>query len=112
MANDTTAPPVSVGDAGPAQVLADISGMLGEMLEEYGLEDLEITMDTSFHDDLELESIDLVTLAGRLQQRYGEPVNLAEFLADKDLDEVIGLRIGALVDYVVNCLHQAENREH
>jgi len=31
-------------------------------------------------------------------------VNLAEFLAEKDLDEVIALRVGDLVDYVAGTL--------
>lgn len=86
------------------QVLAEISVMLGQILDDYGMDAADVTMDTTFHEDLELESIDLVTLAGRVQQRYGEQVNLAQFLAEKDLDEVIGLRVGELVDYVAGSL--------
>ena len=46
-----------------ASVLADITGMLTRLLEdEYGLDDVEIGMTTTFNRDLELESIDLVAL--------------------------------------------------
>jgi acyl carrier protein len=86
------------------QILAEVSEMLGKILDDYGMDAAEVTMDTKFHEDLDLESIDLVTLAGRVQQRYGERVNLAQFLAEKDLDEVIGLRVGELVDYVASSL--------
>jgi acyl carrier protein len=94
--------------ADQASVHADIAGMLRTLLDEYGLEDVEIGMDTSFTRDLELESIDLVTLAGLLEARYGRRVNFAEFIADMELDEIIALTVGRLVTHVVECLATAE----
>lgn len=85
-------------------VLADLSGMLRLLLEEYGLDDAEITMDTKFHDDLELESVDLVGLSGQLRETYGERVNFAQFIAERELDEIIALTIGELVRYIVESL--------
>lgn len=94
---------------GEEAVLADIGGMLTTLLEdEYGLDDIEITMTTTFNRDLELESIDLVTLAGLLQERYGRQVNFAEFLAGMEFDEIIELTVGRLVEYVVQSLKAAE----
>jgi acyl carrier protein len=87
-------------------VLADIAGMLRVVLDDYGMEDAEITLDTKFHDDLELESIDLVTLSSQLEDRYGDRVNFAEFVAGLDVDEIIDLSVGRLVDYVVTALRQ------
>ncbi|MDX6315322.1 MAG: acyl carrier protein [Streptomyces sp.] len=89
-------------------VLAEIAGMLRAMLDEYGLDDTEITLETRFTEDLELESIDLVTLAGSLEARWGRQVNFAEFVAGLDLDEIIDLRVGRLVEYVAGCLRTAE----
>ncbi|MGP3939787.1 MULTISPECIES: acyl carrier protein [Streptomyces] len=88
-------------------VLAEISGMLRTMLDEYGLDDIEVTMETRFTEDLELESIDLVALAGSLEARYGRQVNFAEFVAGLELDEIIDLAVGQLVEYVVRCLRAA-----
>ncbi|WP_050800143.1 phosphopantetheine-binding protein [Streptomyces himastatinicus] len=106
---EPTAPaPATTPDA-PA-VLADVAGMLRTMLDEDGLDDIEVAMDTRFTDDLELESIDLVTLAGTLQDRYGQEVNFAEFVADLELDEIIGLTVGQLVQYIVRCLSTAQVR--
>lgn len=94
---DTTQPDVLDRE----EVLADLSAELRAVLDEYGLDDAEITMDTRFHDDLELESIDLVELAARLRARYGDRVNFAEFIAGLELDEIIALTVGQLVDHVV-----------
>lgn len=88
-------------------VLAQIATMLRE-LPDAGLDDAEIDRDTLFHDDLELESIDLVALAGALREHYGERVNVALFIADLELDEIIALRVGQLVDYVTASLRASE----
>ncbi|HEX4722367.1 MAG TPA: acyl carrier protein [Pseudonocardiaceae bacterium] len=88
-------------------VFDEIAGMLRKVLAELGVDDVEITEQTAFNEDLELESIDLVTLTGLISERWGEPVNLAEFLADKDLDEVIALKVGDLVDFVAVALARA-----
>ncbi|QUQ70371.1 phosphopantetheine-binding protein [Kutzneria sp. CA-103260] len=88
-------------------VFDEIAGMLRKVLAELGVDDVEITELTSFNEDLELESIDLVTLTALATEHWGEPVNLAEFLADKDLDEVIALKVGDLVDFVVAALARA-----
>ena len=85
-------------------VLAQLTGMLQELLAEYGLDDAEITMDTTFHDDLELESVDLVALSGQLREHYGDRVNFATFIAERDLDEIIALTVGELVRYIVASL--------
>ncbi|MGW3993721.1 acyl carrier protein [Amycolatopsis sp. NPDC004772] len=90
--------------ANEVTVLAQLSGMLRELLEEYGLDDAEITMETTFHDDLELESVDLVALSGQLREHYGDRVNFATFIAERDLDEIIALTVGELVRYIVASL--------
>jgi acyl carrier protein len=95
--------------ADEATVLADLTGLLARLMEdEYGLDDLVIGPRTTFNRDLELESIDLVTLAGLLQERYGDRVNFAEFLAGMEFDEIIELTVGRLVEYVVASLQAAE----
>jgi len=95
-------------EQGSETVLADIAAMLASILDEYGIDDIAVDRDSRFHDDLELESVDLVTLAGLLQERYGDRVNLAEFIADLGLEEIIELTVGQLVDHVTDALSVAE----
>ncbi|GAA3858393.1 phosphopantetheine-binding protein [Streptomyces lacrimifluminis] len=97
-----------IGTVDEEAVLADIRSMLATLLDEYGIDDVEIRMDTTFNRDLELESIDLVTLAGLLEEKYGSRVNFAEFLAGMDFEEIIELTVGRLVEHVVASLKAAE----
>lgn len=88
-----------------SEVLETVVGMVVGILGEYVEEGLPIGRDTTFHDDLELESVDLVTLADLLMEHYGPRVNLAEYFAEKDLDEVIAMTVGEVVDFVEQRLH-------
>ena len=84
-------------------ILADVSAMLQSVLGDFG-DDAEITMDSSFRDDLGMESIDVVSLAGRLQARYGNGVNFALFASKLDVESVAELKVGQLVDYIAESL--------
>ncbi|MGF1431956.1 acyl carrier protein [Kitasatospora sp. LaBMicrA B282] len=90
------------------QILREIAAMVVAVLGEYGLEEAEVTREARFTEDLELESIDLVTLAGLLQDRWGARVNFAEFIAGMELEEIIALTVGRLVDHVADCLRTEE----
>lgn len=86
-----------------AQAFTDICGIVCRVLDlEPG--DIEITRDMSLTDDLGLESIDLVAIGAMLAERYGEQVNLAAYLAELDIDEVIALRVGELAEFVTSRL--------
>ncbi|HEX3828650.1 MAG TPA: phosphopantetheine-binding protein [Sporichthyaceae bacterium] len=82
------------------EVLVEISAMLTEILTDLGPYQVEITMDTLFLADLDLESIDMVTLAGLLHARFGERINLAEFIAGKQVPELVSLTVGQLVEHI------------
>ena len=77
-----------------------VAELLTELTGDPDVLGLEITPDTTFHEDLQLESIDLVTFASILTEHFGAEVNLAEYLAEKDLDEVIGLTVGDVARFV------------
>ena len=83
-----------------SSVLDEITAILAEVLGEEFVSDVEITPDTSFSEDLALESIEVVELSEKLQDRYGARVNLAIFFADMDIDTIMVLTVGQLVDYV------------
>jgi acyl carrier protein len=83
-----------------AEVLQDVSELIVAVIGEDYLIDVDIDMDTSFQDDLEIESIEFVALAEQLHQRYGEEVDFVAWLADKELDDIIALTVGELVTFI------------
>jgi acyl carrier protein len=85
-------------------ILADITQMLAEVIGADYLLDIDVTMATAFSGDLELESIEFVALAGLLNEHYRGNVDFVGFLADKDVFEIIGLKVGDLVTHIQGCL--------
>ena len=83
-----------------SSVLEEIKAILAEVLGEEFLLDTEVTPETSFSDDLALESIEFVALSEKLQDRYGARVNLAVFVAGLDIDEIMALTVGQLAGYI------------
>lgn len=87
------------------EVVATLTGMLGEVIGEDELEMLEeITLETSFNEDLELESIEFVALAELLMEHYGERVDFVAWIAELELEQIIEMRVGELVAFIVACL--------
>jgi acyl carrier protein len=93
--------PTSTADVTPERVLADLREILTEVIGDDLLLD-DLGMETSFDDDLQLESIEFVALAEQLLERYGEQVDFVGWLAGMELDEIIALTVGQLVDFVVS----------
>jgi acyl carrier protein len=81
-------------------VLDEVVRMLEEVVGEDVLLGLEVTPDTTFSDDLGLESIEFVALADKLRERYGDRVDLVGFLGDMDIDEIMAMTVGRLVDHI------------
>ena len=86
------------------QVLHRLSELLREIIGEAWADDVVIGRDTSFNRDLELESIEFVTLAEKLTGEYGPRLDFTGWLADMELDQIIGLSVGEVVDFICRCL--------
>ena len=63
-----------------------------------------LTMATTFSRDLELESIEFVALAEKLSEHYGQGVDFVGWISTKELDQIIALTVGELVEFIVSCL--------
>jgi len=86
-----------------AEILKTIAEMIKEVIGEEWTSETPITMETTFVSDLEVESIELVALSEKIQARYGETVDFPSWLSGMELDQIIALSVGQLVDYIAEC---------
>ncbi len=91
---------------GKEDALSDTLTTVARLIEEaLGSPSLApITAETSFANDLEIESIELVSLFEKLQAEYGDQVDFATWAAGKEINEMIMLTVGQLVEYIDQCL--------
>ena len=90
-------------DERKAEILQTIAAMIQEVVGEEWVRETPITMATTFSHDLEVESIELVALSEKLQERYGGAIDFPSWLSSMELDQLIGLTVGTLVDYIATC---------
>ena len=95
----------------PDDVLADVRRIVVEVIGEDYVSELDIERDTAFRADLDVESIELVALGEALRARYGDRIRLAQWIGDMELDEIIAMTVGQLVDHVVTSLAEP-SRDH
>jgi len=79
--------------------LETLTGFLKEVMGDFA-DEMDITAETSFNADLELESIEFVHLAELMQDHYGEQLNFADWLSQKELEEIIDLTVGDVVEFI------------
>jgi acyl carrier protein len=85
-------------------IVDDITRILVEVIGDEFLLDTEVTTETTFSHDLELESIEFVAMAEKLQERYAGRVDFTAFLAGLEIDEILALSVGQLAGHVARSL--------
>ena len=91
---------MSIPEQHTGEVLDEVTAMLRDVIGEEWVADVDIGMETSFVTDLEIESVEIVALAERVHERYGEDVDLAGWLSTLGIYELSELTLGDLVTYV------------
>jgi acyl carrier protein len=94
---------VDAADARTEEVLGVVRTIIADVIGDDYMQQIEIDMDTSFQDDIELESIEFVALGEKLTERYGERVDFVGWLGTMDVDEIMGMTVGRLVVHIASC---------
>lgn len=90
-------------DPDPDHILATVSRLLVEVVGDELTLTGPITLASSFNRDLELESIEFVALAEKLQEHYRGKVDFVGWISTKELDQIIALTVGDLVELIARC---------
>jgi len=94
-----TVEPTGPGPAEPG-VVAELRRLLVEVTGEDEGWAARVAKESRLEGDLRLESVEWAALADRLAERYGGRVDLAAYLADLDIHQIIGLTVGDLAGYI------------
>jgi acyl carrier protein len=82
-------------------VFTVVTNVLADVIGEDYLSMIEIGPETSFQADLEIESIELIAMGEQLQEAFAH-VDFAAWLSTMEMDEIIAMRVGDLVDHIVH----------
>ena len=90
--------------ADPEAVLTAVRTMIADVIGEEYVNEADISVDTAFYADLEIESIEFIALGEALQARYGDHIDFPAWIATMEVDDIIAMRVGQLVDHIVGSL--------
>ncbi|WP_288884188.1 acyl carrier protein [Pedobacter panaciterrae] len=74
-----------------------------EVIGEEFVEEMDITMESSFTKDLEMDSIEIVSFSEKIKAHFGEQIDFTGWLSNMDLDQLINLNLGTIVNYIKEC---------
>ena len=81
-------------------ILEEVIDIIRKAVNEDWIQDFDINAETNFNDDLELESIEFVGIAEKLQAHYGKNISFIDWLSTMKLDQIIALTVGDLANFV------------
>ena len=85
------------------EILSTVERLIVEIAGDEILITGPLTPATRFNADLELESIEFVALAEKLQAHYGAAVDFVGWISKKELDAIIALTVGDLIEFIQSC---------
>lgn len=71
-------------------------------------EECEVTLESTFAEDIELESMEMMEIADKMIQTYDGRVDFVAWFANMELDEIIELTVGQVVDFITKSLEDFE----
>lgn len=91
---------VTLGGQPVGGVLPELIGMLRDATGEDERWAAAVTAASRLEGDLGLDSLELTALGARLRQAYGDEADLPGYVAELEIDQLIGLTVGDLAAYV------------
>jgi acyl carrier protein len=86
-----------------------VTGTIIDVVGQEFYEECEVGLESTFAEDIELESMEMMEIAERLMITYEGKVDFVAWFADMELEEIIDLTLGQVIDYIVKSLEDSEN---
>lgn len=80
-----------------------LKGFITEVIGEEFAEEMDITPESSFTRDLEMDSIEIVSFSEKIKNHFGEQIDFTGWLSAMDIDELIGLKLEMIIDFIQQC---------
>ena len=88
-------------------VRGTVEGTIIDVVGRWYYEECQTGLDSTFAEDIELESMEVMEIAERLIETYEGKVDFVTWFSSMDFEELIVLTIGDVVNFVVATLEKA-----
>ena len=85
-------------------VRATVETAIRDVVGEWYYEECQVGLDSTFAEDIQLESMEVMEIAERLIEHYEGKVDFVAWFAELELDDLIDLTVGRIIDFIVASL--------
>jgi acyl carrier protein len=89
-------------------VRATVEGTIIDVVGQWYYEECDAGLDSTFAEDIELESMEVMEIAERLIETYEGRVDFVSWFSEMDFEQLIVLTIGDVVDHIVATLQKVD----
>jgi acyl carrier protein len=82
-----------------------------EVVGQEFYEESEITLESTFSEDVELESTEVMEIAERLMETYEDKVDFVAWFGEMELEDLVDLTLRDLIEFMVRSIEEAESSE-
>jgi acyl carrier protein len=90
-------------------VRGTVEGTIIDVVGRWYYEECQTGLDSTFAEDIELESMEVMEIAERLIETYEGKVDFVTWFSSMDFEELIVLTIGDVVNFVVATLEKGDD---
>jgi acyl carrier protein len=90
-------------------IFEQLKQFISEIIGSDYMEALNVTRESIFTKDLEMDSIEIVAFAEKVKGKYGGKIDFVGWLSGMDMDEIISLSLGRIVTFIVEALYSEKN---
>ncbi|TWP30956.1 acyl carrier protein [Apibacter muscae] len=88
------------------EVYEQLKKYIIEIIGEDIAEELDISPKSIFTKDLEMDSIEIVSLAEKVKTKYGDVIDFNGWLSEMEMEQLIKLSIEDIVNLIVDALNK------
>ena len=84
------------------EIFADLKQFVTDIIGEDVVEELDVNPQSIFTKDLEMDSIEIVSFAEKVREKYGEGIDFEVWLSSMEMDELINLSLERIVNFIAD----------
>ena len=84
------------------EVFEQLKQFITEIIGKEIAEEIEISKESIFTKDLEMDSIEIVAFAEKVKNKYGKEYDFVNWLSGMQLEQILSLSINDVIEFMVN----------
>lgn len=85
------------------EIFVILKKFITEVIGAEFAEDMDITRESSFTRDLEMDSIEMVAFSEKVKLHFGPGIDFTGWLSNMDIDQLIALNLNDIIQYIQQC---------